>query len=108
MRHSNNARRSANGKFKAGFERKALPTTPREAGFAFRDHATPEDAIFPTELLRHFSLLLIPYVTAIGSALHSTYSAGDGSAAIFRSMPPNSHRVRGSESKTKNHFVINL
>jgi len=86
IRTSTSIRRSANGKFKPGFECKALSRALREAGFASRH--------FPNRILRHFSLPLISYVTAIGSTSHSTYPAGDGSVANLLSMLPKSRRVR--------------
>jgi hypothetical protein len=46
----------------------------------------PETAAFPTEFSDTFPFP--PYlVTEICSALRSPYPAGDGSTAIFRSMP---------------------
>jgi hypothetical protein len=43
-----------------------------------------------------------PYLgTEICSALRSPYPAGDGSAAIFRSMPANSRRVRCPPANSK-------
>jgi hypothetical protein len=48
---------------------------------------------FSDQVLTHFNLRL-SIVTEICSALRSPYPAGDGSAAIFRSIPANNRRVR--------------
>jgi hypothetical protein len=70
-----------------------LPAAPGEAGFASGAHATAGKDPFPERFGRHFSRRP-NVVIKICCALHSPYPAGDGSAAIFRNMPPNSRRVR--------------
>ena len=65
----------------------------REAGFASGGLPTAENAVFPID--SGDTCPSIPgVVIEICSALRSLYPAGDGSIAIFRSMPTNSRRVR--------------
>jgi hypothetical protein len=54
---------------------------------------------FSERFRRHFSLRP-SVVIEICSALHSPYPAGNGSAAIFRSMLANSRRVRWLSAKS--------
>ena len=71
----------------------AFPVVAEVAGFASNGPSTAEDAIFLID-----SGDTYPYipgvVIAICSAFHLIYPAGDGSIAIFASMPANSCRVR--------------
>jgi hypothetical protein len=95
-------------KFKPELECKALPTLPQLASSAPRGHATPENAVFPIDS----ATVLLPSilrVTEIRSALRVAYPAGDGSAAILRSMLPKSRRVGvfvGSDLYRSDQFGI--
>jgi hypothetical protein len=66
---------------------------PEGAGFASGEHATFRNDRFRVRIRRHFSRQTSA-VIEICSASRSLYPAGDGSAAIFASMPANSRRVR--------------
>ena len=63
------------------------------AGFASGEPSTAEDAVFPIDF-GDTSPCIPGVVIEICSALRSLYTAGDGSIAIFASMPANSRRVR--------------
>jgi hypothetical protein len=70
-----------------------FPAAPGGAGFASGGQRNAGRCPFSERFRRHFSLRP-SVVIEICSALRSPYPAGDGSAAIFRSMPANSRRVR--------------
>src|ERR1700694_1482281 len=70
-----------------------FPAAPGGAGFASGGQRNAGRCPFSERFRRHFSLRPSA-VIEICSALRSPYPAGDGSAAIFRSMPANSRRVR--------------
>ncbi len=70
-----------------------FPEVAEVAGFASGGLPTAEDAVVPIDS-GDTSPRIPGVVIEIGSALHSLYPAGDGSIAIFASMPANSRRVR--------------
>jgi hypothetical protein len=63
-----------------------FPAVPEGAGFASGEHATPRNDPLPGRIHRHFPHQTSA-VTENCSALRSPYPAGDGSIAIFVSMP---------------------
>ncbi len=70
-----------------------FPVVQGEAGFALGGLPTTENAVFPIDS-GDTSPCIPGIVIEICSALRSLYLAGDGSIAIFASMPANSRRVR--------------
>jgi hypothetical protein len=86
--------RSSNGFRVQGFSRccsAVFPVVAEVAGFASGGPSTAEDAVCPSG---DTSPCFPGVVIEICSALRSLYRAGDGSIAIFASMPANSRRVR--------------
>jgi len=82
-RVSTDSGRFANAEFEPGFKSKK----------AFQRAAKP---VLPRVGIEHPKLTLSPPISSPKSAplCAAPYPAGDGSAAIFRSMPANSRRVR--------------
>jgi hypothetical protein len=71
----------------------AFPAAPEGTGFASGEHVTPRNDRFRGRVRRHFSRQTCAVIENC-STLRSPYPAGDGSIAIFASMPANSRRVR--------------
>jgi hypothetical protein len=70
-----------------------FPVVQGEAGFAFGGLPTAGDAVLPIDS-GDTSPCVPGVVIEMCSASRSLYPAGDGSIAIFASMPANSRRVR--------------
>ena len=71
----------------------SFPVVAEVAGFASVGPSTAEGAVFPIDS-GDTSPCIPASSSKICSALRSLYPAGDGSIAIFASMPANSRRVR--------------
>jgi hypothetical protein len=73
-----------------------FPVVRGGAGFASGGLSTAENAVFPIDSA-DTSPCVPRVVIGICSALRSPYPAGDGSAAIFRSMLPKGRRTHAWE-----------